>query len=127
MYIGALEVGISPTLMAITTSYYRRQEMPVRNSFWQSSFGTGVIVLSLVAYGLGHADSSVAQWKLVFLVSTQPSTGIRMLTNSFRSVRWPDNRGMGSPISARCTKQSNRSLVAEPSRETGRYPPDFFQ
>jgi hypothetical protein len=65
---GVLEVGITPIMMVITTSYYRRAELPVRNSFWQSSFGTDVVVLSITAYGLGNTNSSISPWKLVFLL-----------------------------------------------------------
>lgn len=54
--------------MVLTTSYYRRSELPIRNSFWQSSFGTGVVILSITAYGLGNTNGSVAPWKLVFLL-----------------------------------------------------------
>ncbi|KAK5260175.1 hypothetical protein LTR40_004625 [Exophiala xenobiotica] len=65
--LGCLEVGITPTMMIITSSFYKREETPVRNSFWQSSFGTGVVVLSIVSYGLGNSHSTISNWKLVFL------------------------------------------------------------
>ncbi|KIW19583.1 hypothetical protein PV08_00156 [Exophiala spinifera] len=65
--LGCLEVGITPTMMVITSSFYKREETPVRNSFWQSSFGSGVVVLSIVSYGLGNSHSSISNWKLVFL------------------------------------------------------------
>lgn len=55
-------------MMIITSSFYKREETPVRNSFWQSSFGSGVVLLSIASYGLGNSHSSIANWKLVFLV-----------------------------------------------------------
>ncbi|KAL2430490.1 putative transporter [Exophiala dermatitidis] len=79
--LGCLEVGITPTMMIITSSFYKREETPVRNSFWQSSFGSGVVLLSIASYGLGNSHSSVANWKLVFLF-------VGALTTAWAAVFW---------------------------------------
>ncbi len=66
-------------MMIITSSFYKREETPVRNSFWQSSFGSGVVVLSIVSYGLGNSHSTISNWKLVFLVGASETSSLPVL------------------------------------------------
>ncbi|KIW68503.1 hypothetical protein PV04_04445 [Phialophora macrospora] len=95
--LGCLEVGITPTMMIITSSFYKREETPVRNSFWQSSFGSGVVVLSIVSYGLGNSHSNISNWKLVFLFVGAITTAWAavfwyLLPNTPTETRWLSHR-----------------------------------
>lgn len=67
--LGVLESCISPSCMALTSSFYKKSEQPLRMCFFLSFNGIATMVGAILSWGLGHAThSSLKPWKLIFLV-----------------------------------------------------------
>lgn len=72
-FLGLVEACISPAWVLLTSMLWTRSEQPLRTSFWISVNGVSNILGALLSWGLGHADQAdIANWKLVFLVSSLP-------------------------------------------------------
>lgn len=67
--LGAFESVISPSLIVITTMWYKRSEQPRRVGLWYIGVGLGVIVGSLASFGFQHYHSKIFRsWQIMFLV-----------------------------------------------------------
>ncbi|KAI9738276.1 MAG: hypothetical protein M1834_008774 [Cirrosporium novae-zelandiae] len=67
--LGMFEAAISPACMAIMSMFYRRSEQPLRMCLMLGCNGMASMWGALLGYGLGHVkNSSLAPWKLIFLV-----------------------------------------------------------
>ncbi|KAK2013504.1 MFS general substrate transporter [Colletotrichum eremochloae] len=67
--LGALEAGIGPAWMLITSMFWTREEQPLRMCIWLGSNGISQMLGSGISWGLGHTDNQhLAPWQLVFLV-----------------------------------------------------------
>lgn len=94
-FLGALESGVSPCFVLLTTMFYRRfefplasfflteslentcliesydyrKEQPFRTGIWFSMNGLAQILGGLIAYGIGHIDNSALPvWKFPFVI-----------------------------------------------------------
>ncbi|KAL4810625.1 major facilitator superfamily domain-containing protein [Aspergillus unguis] len=67
IFLGVFESGIPPAFIAITQMWYRRREQPMRLSSWYAMNGVVNMFGSLIAFGLGHIDSSLAPYQIIFL------------------------------------------------------------
>ncbi|KAK5688053.1 hypothetical protein LTS10_000031 [Elasticomyces elasticus] len=66
--LGFTEGAVSPSFMIITSNWYKREENPIRIATWISMFGISQIVGAMMMYGLGYANISIENWRLMFLV-----------------------------------------------------------
>lgn len=67
--LGAFESTISPSLIVITSMWYKRTEQPIRVGFWYIGVGLGVVIGSLMSFGFQHYDSKIfSSWQIMFLV-----------------------------------------------------------
>ncbi|KAI0597096.1 major facilitator superfamily domain-containing protein [Biscogniauxia sp. FL1348] len=66
--LGVAEATTSPALMFITSTWYTRDEIPVRTGIWFAGNSVGGIVSSLLAYGIGHIDDHVRPWRWMFII-----------------------------------------------------------
>ncbi|KAI1487417.1 major facilitator superfamily domain-containing protein [Biscogniauxia mediterranea] len=66
--LGVAEATTSPALMFITSTWYTRDEIPVRTGIWFAGNSVGGIVSSLLAYGIGHIDDHVRPWRWMFVI-----------------------------------------------------------
>ncbi|CAI0645144.1 unnamed protein product [Colletotrichum noveboracense] len=67
--LGVFESAVAPSLIVITTMWYKRQEQPPRMGIWYLGTGGGVIVGSLISFGFQHYDgSSFTSWQIMFLI-----------------------------------------------------------
>jgi hypothetical protein len=63
------EAGISPSIMAIVSMFYKRSEQPTRMCVFLSFNGMATMVGSLLGYALGHAtETELKTWQLIFMV-----------------------------------------------------------
>lgn len=63
-----VESSVSPGFVAVTRMWYTKREQPIRLGIWYSATGLFSIFSSLVNSRLGNAKTSLAPWKLIFLV-----------------------------------------------------------
>jgi MFS family permease len=74
-FLGVAEAGIAPAFSLITAMWYKRSEQPLRFAVWFSSVGIGVLVGSLVFYGIGHIHGRLAPWQYQFMIIGSISSG----------------------------------------------------
>ncbi|KAK6209245.1 hypothetical protein LQW54_006457 [Pestalotiopsis sp. IQ-011] len=67
-FLGALESGVSPCFVLMTTMFYKRSEQPLRTGIWFSMNGLAQILGGLIAYGIGYIDSALPSWKYPFVI-----------------------------------------------------------
>lgn len=65
---GAFEAIADPAFMLFTTMFYTREEQPSRISAWYVWNGVGVAGGGLIGYAIGNIKSSIASWRLEFLI-----------------------------------------------------------
>lgn len=66
--LGIAEATITPAFMFITTTWYTRDEIPVRTGIWFSGNSIGGLVASLLAYGVGHIQHPLHPWMWMFII-----------------------------------------------------------
>lgn len=66
--LGVAEATITPTFMFLTTTWYTRDEIPVRTGIWFSGNSIGGMVASLFAFGVGHIDDDVGPWRWMYII-----------------------------------------------------------
>lgn len=68
--LGVAEATITPAFMFITTSWYTRDEIPVRTGIWFSGNSIGGMVASLFAFGVGHIseDDRIGPWRWMYII-----------------------------------------------------------
>ncbi|KAL4780024.1 major facilitator superfamily domain-containing protein [Aspergillus varians] len=66
--LGVAEATITPAFMFITTTWYTRDEIPVRTGIWFSGNSLGGLLATLLAYGIGHIDHPLRPWMWMFII-----------------------------------------------------------
>ncbi|GES61392.1 allantoate permease [Aspergillus terreus] len=67
--LGCFESAVAPSLILITSMWYKRDEQPKRIGFWYLGTGTGSIIGALVAYGLlFYTGDEFRSWQVMFLI-----------------------------------------------------------
>lgn len=99
--LGAAEAAVAPGFALIVSMFYRRDEQPLRQGIWFAGNCIANIIGGLISYGIGNIDSSLATWRVLFLI-------LGGVTVAFSAVLWaflPD-----SPIKARFLNERERKL-----------------
>ena len=81
--LGAIESTVSPAFVAISNSYFTKQELASRIGIWYSATGLFSMISGVINFGLGmlqvlfspsflilsegSIDGSIASWKILFL------------------------------------------------------------
>ncbi|PSN69374.1 MFS general substrate transporter [Corynespora cassiicola Philippines] len=67
--LGMFESAISPSLILVTSMWYKRNEQPKRIGFWYMGVGCAVMTGSLISYGFQHyTGDRFNNWQIMFLV-----------------------------------------------------------
>jgi len=67
--LGVFEAAVTPGLSLMTGWWYRRDEVPLRQTIWYSAVGWGGMIGSLMAAGIqGLSDNPVPRWQLIFYI-----------------------------------------------------------
>ncbi|RSL49570.1 hypothetical protein CEP51_015469 [Fusarium floridanum] len=66
--LGASESAISPGFSLLTGMWYAPQEHASRHAIWFAGNAVATMFGSLLAYGIGHAQSGIASWRLIFII-----------------------------------------------------------
>lgn len=68
--LGALEAGVGPAWMLITSMFWTREEQPFRMCIWLGTNGISLMLGAGISWALGHTDNPhLSSWQLIFLVS----------------------------------------------------------
>ncbi|ANB11966.1 Thi73p [Sugiyamaella lignohabitans] len=102
--MGAFEATIAPTYVALVAMWWRRAEQSNRNAAWYCMNGVAAMFGSLIAYGLGHIQSKLHSYQIIFLF-----TGCLTIVFSIVILLFlPD-----SPLTARFLTEQERIMVIE--------------
>ncbi|KAL9526752.1 Thiamine pathway transporter [Sphaerulina musiva] len=67
--MGITDAGMPPSLMLMSSQYYRKDEQAMRFAIWFSSVGCAMIAGGLISFGFQFVDSDVmASWRIMYLV-----------------------------------------------------------
>ncbi|TVY44091.1 putative transporter [Lachnellula occidentalis] len=67
--LGMAEGAVSPAFITITSMWYKKNEHPLRIGCWISCNALAQVIGSLLMYGIGqHNTSSIAAWRLMFII-----------------------------------------------------------
>ncbi|KAK3112732.1 hypothetical protein LTR53_010680 [Teratosphaeriaceae sp. CCFEE 6253] len=95
--LGVFESAVAPSLILITSMWYKRHEQPPRVGIWYLGTGTGTIFGSLISFGFQHYDSNTfTSWQIMFLVVGLVTVMVGILT----FLLLPDN-----PMKSRLTHE----------------------
>ncbi|KAE8309957.1 MFS allantoate transporter [Aspergillus transmontanensis] len=106
LFLGVFEAAVTPGFILITSQWYTKKEQGSRANIWFSFNGVGQMFGGVVAYGIAIGTekhgSSIAPWKIVFLV-----TGVLTILLGL-IFYWivPDNQ-----LNARWLKKEDRVLA----------------
>lgn len=67
-FLGMAEGGISPAYVLITGTWYKKNEIPLRITYWYCGNGLAIIIQSFIAYGIGHIHTGIAVWRWFFII-----------------------------------------------------------
>ncbi|KAF1966831.1 MFS general substrate transporter [Bimuria novae-zelandiae CBS 107.79] len=59
---------ITPGFMFLTSTWYTRDEMPVRLGIWFAGNSVGGLCSSLLAFGIGHIKDHVQLWRWMYII-----------------------------------------------------------
>ena len=109
VFLGVFESAVAPSLIVITTMWYKRKEQPSIMGFWYCGTGSGIILGSLTSFGFQHYSSATFNsWQIMFLVF-----GLITVTVGIMVVLvLPDN-----PMSARFLTREEKVWAIERLRE----------
>lgn len=95
--LGVFESAVAPSLILITSMWYKRHEQPPRVGLWYLGVGCGVIFGSLISYGFQHVtQGSMYSWQIMFLTVGLITCAVGVLVLVFL----PDN-----PMSSRLSHE----------------------
>ncbi|KAH8894520.1 MFS general substrate transporter [Thozetella sp. PMI_491] len=63
--MGFFEAPLYPMMSVITVMWYKKSEQPIRVTVWFTSLSS--VVTGLVSWGIGHAVTGIASWRLLFI------------------------------------------------------------
>lgn len=111
--LGVFEAAVAPSLILITSMWYKRNEQPPRFGIWYLGTGLGTICGSLISFGFQHYDGQrFSSWQIMFLVVglITVAVGITVV------LMLPDN-----PMSARFLSRNEKVWAIERlrSNQTG--------
>ncbi|CAH0023111.1 unnamed protein product [Clonostachys rhizophaga] len=116
--LGASESAISPGFSLLTGMWYAPEEHASRHAIWFSGNAIATVFGSLLAYGIGHAQSGIASWRLIFIIF-----GVITLAWSFVILFFLPN----DPSTAKFLTEEERAFAvsraqkAQSTSQTGQY------
>ncbi|OCF40025.1 hypothetical protein I317_06163 [Kwoniella heveanensis CBS 569] len=103
--LGLFESGVQPSLMTLTTMYYRRVEHPSIISYWYGMQGLQLCVAGLLAYSLTFLQSPhVYTWQALYIIVG----GFTVVVGIATLIFLPD-----SPMKAKCWSDREKTEIIE--------------
>ena len=101
-FLGAAEAAVAPGFALIVGMFYRREEQPLRQGLWFAGNCIANIIGGLISYGIGHIHSSLATWRVLFLILG----GVTVAYSTLLWVILPD-----SPMRARFLNDREKMIA----------------
>ncbi|KAH6670419.1 major facilitator superfamily transporter [Halenospora varia] len=67
-FLGVFEASINPGTMLIFSMWYKRSEQPLRMGIWIGLAGIAYVIAGITSFGIGHIQSSLPSWRIMFLI-----------------------------------------------------------
>jgi len=99
--LGCFESSVMPSLILLTSAWYKRSDGAARFGIWSCGIGTGQILGGLVAFAAQRSKLEFAGWRIMFLV-----VGVLNVVVSVLVYRVPS-----SPSDAEFLTEDEKSLV----------------
>ncbi|KAH6918095.1 major facilitator superfamily domain-containing protein [Coprinopsis sp. MPI-PUGE-AT-0042] len=80
LLIGVFEAGFGPSLPLYFSFFYTKAEMGLRMAYWFAFATVAGSIGGFIAFGIQRIDTSVAHWKLLFIVEGLPPIVLGVLT-----------------------------------------------
>ncbi|EAT84035.2 hypothetical protein SNOG_08867 [Parastagonospora nodorum SN15] len=85
--LGCFESAVAPSLILITSMWYKKNEQPLRTGIWYVGVGTGTMIGSLISFGFQHYYSpTFTSWQIMFLVVGLITVGVGI------TGKWIENK-----------------------------------
>ncbi|KAH8894000.1 MFS general substrate transporter [Thozetella sp. PMI_491] len=104
--MGATEAPVFPAVTILNTMWYKKSEQPVRMALTFTAFSS--LVTGVLSYAIGHTHTSVAPWRLLFLVLG----GFTVLWGGILLLWLPD-----SPLKENFLKGKDKYIALDRVRE----------
>ncbi|KAJ4362257.1 hypothetical protein N0V83_010350 [Neocucurbitaria cava] len=103
--LGCMESCINPAFMVISAQWWKREEQPLRITYWYLGNSIGQVCGGLLGYGIAHITTgALPRWSYFFLIFG----AITIIYGSFLFYYLPD-----SPMNARWLSESDRAMAIE--------------
>jgi MFS family permease len=109
-FLGVFEASINPGTMLLFSMYYERHEQPLRMGIWIGSAGLGYVIAGIASFGIGHIQSSIASWRLLFIIWGSITTAWGIVLLFFLP---------GSPLTTKFLTERERTLAINRVKENG--------
>ncbi|KAJ5888320.1 hypothetical protein N7495_008361 [Penicillium taxi] len=109
-FLGVFESSINPGTMLFFSMYYKRAEQPLRMGIWIGSAGLGYVIAGIASFGIGHIQSSIASWRLLYIIWGAITTAWGLLL----LILLP-----GSPLNAKFLSETERTLAIARVKDNG--------
>ncbi|KAF3810204.1 putative transporter [Colletotrichum gloeosporioides] len=64
--LGIFEAALLPCMLVLNSTWYRREEQPLRTALWHNTFA-GVFG-GILSYAIGNIKGSLSTWKYIFII-----------------------------------------------------------
>lgn len=107
--LGCMESCINPAFIVISSQWWKRDEQPLRITYWYLGNSIGQVCGGLLGYGIAHIQyHAVPDWAWFFIIFG----AITILYGGFLFYYLPD-----SPMNARWLSEADRALAVERVRD----------
>ncbi|KAJ8091107.1 hypothetical protein PM082_024588 [Marasmius tenuissimus] len=72
-FLGIFEAGFGPSIPLYFSLFYTKQEMGLRMAYWFGFAAVAGAFGGIIAWGIGEAHLSIANWRLLFIVEGIPA------------------------------------------------------
>ncbi|WVR07058.1 hypothetical protein IAU60_004097 [Kwoniella sp. DSM 27419] len=110
-FLGVFEAAVTPGLSLMTGWWYRRDEVPLRQTIWYSAVGWGGMIGSLMAAGISKMDDHpTPRWKLIFYILGSITMALGIALYFFLA---------DGPSTAKWIKKSDRPMAVQRVAQSG--------
>ncbi|EJD52982.1 MFS general substrate transporter [Auricularia subglabra TFB-10046 SS5] len=115
LFIGVFEAGFGPVVPLYMSFFYTNQEIGLRMAYWFGFAAVSGAFSGLIAFGIQQVHSSVANWKLLFIIEGIPTVIIGILALLLLADRPEDARMFNPEEKELAVARMNRGASKEVS------------